>query len=190
MHQIEPFWQWRNKYTAENDPLSPFYGRTYSELHYSDTIYNYYIHPQWDFIESPSLYIKILFANYTENFCIIELLGEWNDAIQNDIMLLKQEVIDVLMENNIYKFVLIGENVLNFHADTDDYYAEWYNELISEGGWVALLNFREHILTEMENHQLLLYLESNEWFQQINWRTLAPAQIVELIEEILLRQLR
>ena len=59
MHTIEPFWHWRDIYCAENDKLSPFYKREYSEFEFSTTIYNYYIHPQWDDFGSETLYIKI-----------------------------------------------------------------------------------------------------------------------------------
>ena len=34
--------------------------------------------------------MKILFADYEQNFAIIELIGEWNDAIENDIMTLEE----------------------------------------------------------------------------------------------------
>lgn len=62
MHTLEPFWLWREKHTAETDSLSLFFGREYSELQYSTVIYNHYIHPQWDFIESPTLICKITFC--------------------------------------------------------------------------------------------------------------------------------
>ena len=48
MHEIEPYYHWRHLYMAEEDPLSPFFGQTYSEFEFSQTVYNYYIHPQWD----------------------------------------------------------------------------------------------------------------------------------------------
>ena len=47
---------------------------------------------QWDDFGSSTLYIKILFADYDGGFAIIELIGEWNDAINNDIMLLKRDM--------------------------------------------------------------------------------------------------
>lgn len=74
------------------------------------------IHPQWDHFGSNTLYIKILFVDYAEGFCIIELIGEWNDALYNDIMQLKREVLEILMDCRINRFVIIGENVMNFHA--------------------------------------------------------------------------
>ena len=86
MHMIEPFYGWRNYYIASEDPLSPFADRLYSEFQFEHTVYNYYIHPQWDTIGSPTLFIKILFSEYDDGYAIIELIGEWNDAIENDIM--------------------------------------------------------------------------------------------------------
>jgi hypothetical protein len=108
MHEIEPYFQWRHLYTAEEDPQSIFFGQTYSEFEFSQTVYNYYIHPQWDSFGSKTLYLKILFVAYESNFAIIELIGEWNDAIENDCMLLKRDLIDCLLPKGIYKFILIS----------------------------------------------------------------------------------
>lgn len=188
MHTIEPYWKWRDKYTAEDDELSPFFGREYSEMYFSSAIYDHYIHPQWDFIESPTLYIKILFTDYEEGFSIIEFIGEWNDVIHNDIMQLKVEVIDVLLQEGINKFVLIGENILNMHADEDCYYEEWFSEL-DAGGWIVPINFREHVLQEMQQYNILNYFEVNDLFNDMNWRKLEPENLIDVIEEILVRRL-
>ena len=48
MHYIEPFYNWRGYYIASDDPISPFFNCDYSELQYSNKIYNFLIHPQWD----------------------------------------------------------------------------------------------------------------------------------------------
>src|SRR3954463_4455746 len=148
VHTIEPFYNWQHLYIAAEDPESPFYGREYSEFQYSNTIYNYYIHPQWDDIGSETLYIKILFVDYEEKYAVIEFIGEWNDAINNDIMLLKRDIIENMMSFGINKFILIGENVLNFHASDDCYYEEWFQEV--EDGWIAAINFLDHVRTEFE----------------------------------------
>jgi hypothetical protein len=55
MHDIEPYYHWRDRYVAAEDKESPFYGRQYSEFEFSQQIYNYYIHPQWDDFGSPKL---------------------------------------------------------------------------------------------------------------------------------------
>jgi hypothetical protein len=143
MHEIEPFYNWRHLYTAEEDPRSPFFGRTYSEFEYSQVLYNYYIHPQWDEFGSRTLYMKILYADYELQFVIIELIGEWNDAIENDIMTLKRDVTDKLFAEGITKFILITENVLNFHSSDREYYQEWFDEVTDEGGWIVALNMPE-----------------------------------------------
>jgi len=109
MHDIEPYYHWRHLYTAEADPRSIFFGRAYSEFEFSQTVYNYYIHPQWDEFGSKTLYLKILYADYDAKFAIIEFIGEWNDTIENDIMELKREVFDKLMAEGIIKFILIAE---------------------------------------------------------------------------------
>lgn len=90
MHDIEPWWGWRDEYVAEKDSRSPFYGRTYDEFTFTNKVYNYFIHPQWDFFGSETLYGKILYVDYTRHYALIELIGEWNDCITNDIMFLKR----------------------------------------------------------------------------------------------------
>src|SRR6185312_16127198 len=114
MHDIEPYFNWRHLYMAEEDKLSPFFGREYSEFEYSQTVYNYYIHPQWDEFGSRTLYMKILYVDYGEHFAVIELMGEWNDDIENDIMTLKRDIVDDMIGFKITKFILVAENVLNF----------------------------------------------------------------------------
>ena len=124
MHTLEPFYHWRDMYKAEEDERSPFFEREYSELYFTNAIYNYVIHPQWDEIGSPTLYTKILFADYDKEFAILELMGEWNDCIHNDVMFLKRELVDPLLQEGINKFIIVGENILQFHGDADDYYAQ------------------------------------------------------------------
>jgi hypothetical protein len=48
MHTIEPFYNWIDQYSASEDPRSPLYGAENSLLEFTNTIYGYYIHPQWD----------------------------------------------------------------------------------------------------------------------------------------------
>lgn len=176
MHTIEPFYNWRHLYIASEDEQSPFYGREYSEFEYSNTIYNYYIHPQWDDIGSETLYIKVLFSDYEEGFAIIELIGEWNDAINNDIMLLKRDIIDELIYAGINKFVIIGENVLNFHYSDDSYYEEWFDD-IGEDGWIVFLNFREHVLKEFKRANIDYYFISDGELNDFHWRKFSPGQV-------------
>lgn len=190
MQDIEPFYRWRHRYIAAQDQRSPFYGRVYSEFEYSQTIYNYYIHPQWDNFGSPTLYAKILFADYDQHYAIIELIGEWNDAVHNDSMFVKRELIDALMNEGLYHFIIIAENVLNFHADDTDYYEEWYEDMKEYEGWAVIINLQEHVYQEMKEARLDDYLHLGELFNDINWRPHEPQRIFVAIEGVLSQETR
>jgi hypothetical protein len=183
MHTLEPYYAWRNHYIASEDARSPFFERTYSEFEYSTKVYNYFIHPQWDSIHSSTLFCKILFVDYDERFAIIEFIGEWNDCLYNDIMQFKREVVDVLMAEGISRFILIGENVLNFHFSDDCYYEEWFDEVTEEDGWIALLNFREHVMDDMKSIDLDSYFVLGGELNELGWRTLSPAHLYERIDD-------
>ena len=186
MHDIEPYYNWRHAYTAEEDEKSPFYKREYSEFEFSNTVYNYYIHPQWDDIDSRTLYIKILFADYDENYAIIELMGEWNDAIENDIQTLKRNIIDLLITRKIYKYILIGENILTFHSDGNDYYEEWYEDIKDFGGWMVALNFSEQTVFDFKKARIHHYLNFSNLDE---WRTLKPEHLFLKIDNEMMRML-
>lgn len=68
MQDIEPHYHWLHLYNSEEDVNSPFYQNVHSEFEYSNTVYNYLIHPQWDSIGSATLYIKILYVDYEKGF--------------------------------------------------------------------------------------------------------------------------
>jgi len=180
MHAIEPFYNWRNIYVASEDYRSPFFEREYSEFEFTNKVYNFLLHPQWDDFGSETLFVKIIFADYDNNFAIIELIGEWNDCIENDIMNLKIEVLEILIGEGIDKFILIGENVLNFHSSDDLYYEEWLDEL--EDGWIVFLNFHQHVLDEFGDANIDNYVLCGEDFEMDNWRTYKPSQLFKKIE--------
>ena len=187
MHDIEPFYNWRHLYTSEDDLRSPFLGREYSEFVFSQTVYNYYIHPQWDDFGSSTLYMKLLFVDYDTGFAVIEFIGEWNDAINNDIMVLKRDIADHLINEGISKFILIGENVLNFHASDDCYYQEWFEDI--EDGWVVALNFRDHVRHEFNKYSIDYYLAFGGELDDMKWRLFSPNQLFERIESIICHRL-
>lgn len=186
MHDIEPFYNWRHIYIAEDDPRSPFFGRKYSEFEYSQTVYNYYIHPQWDDFGSRTLYLKIIYVDYELNFAIIELLGEWNDAIENDIMELKREIIDLLYDLGIFKYILITENVLNFHSSDKEYYQEWYDEVSEQNGWIVALNMPESTQQDFKKKKLNYYIELMELPE---WRVYKPYHLFKKIDDELMKRL-
>ncbi|MBR9922781.1 MAG: hypothetical protein GYB31_18270 [Bacteroidetes bacterium] len=186
MHDIEPHYKWRDNYVAAEDERSPFYGRVYSEFEFTEKIYNYYIHPQWDFFGSPTLYLKVLYVDYDAKFAIIEFLGEWNDCVQNDIMFLKRDVIDPMLREGISHFILIAENVLNFHGDDDaDYYEEWLDDVLDMGGWICMLNLQQHVSDEMQQSRLHHYAYFGGPLDSINWRTLKPKALLLLLNTMI-----
>jgi len=186
MHDLEPFYNWRHIYTSEEDERSPFYGREYSEFEFTQLVYNYYIHPQWDEFGSRTLYMKILMADYEEGYVIIELIGEWNDAIENDIMTLKREVADKFMEEGIYKFILVTENVLNFHSSDKEYYEEWYDDVSEENGWIIALNMPEQTQYDFRRAKLNQYIEL---LDLPDWRIYKPIHLFRKIDDQLAARL-
>ncbi len=187
MHDIEPYYNWRHLYTAEDDDRSPFYEREYSEFEFTNQVYNYLLHPQWDEFGSTTLFIKILFVDYDEGFAVIEMIGEWNDCINNDIMFLKRDIAERMIGMGVNKFILIGENVLNFHASDDCYYEEWFEEL--EDGWIALLNFRGHVLEEFQKQNIDYYFVLGGKLNAFNWRTLSPLQLYEAVKSLVQKRI-
>lgn len=186
MQDIEPYYNWRHLYTAEEDKLSPFYRRKYSEFEFSNTIYNFYIHPQWDDFGSRTLYMKVLFADYEMNYVIIELLGEWNDAIENDIMTLRRNITDIMLAQGISKFILIAENVLNFHSSDDSYYEDWYEEVEEKGGWIVIIDLPAQSQYDFRQARLTNYVNLLDFPQ---WRTLKPEMVFQQMDDLLIRRI-
>ncbi|MFD3002174.1 hypothetical protein ACFS7Z_17520 [Pontibacter toksunensis] len=187
MHTIEPFYNWLDKYSAAEDPRSPLFGAENNLLQYTNTIYGYYIHPQWDDIESETLFLKILYADYEAGFAIIEFIGEWNDALHNDIMHLKRNIIDPLVNEDIYRFIIIGENVFNFHGSDDSYYEEWFEDI--EDGWIAALGFQEFVVSEMKNYNIDYYINYGGTLDDIPWRTFTPQRLYALVNGMIQKRL-
>ncbi len=182
MHSVEPYYHWRNLYIADEDDRSPFYGRIYSEFEFHNQVYNFLIHPQWDDFGSNTLYTKILYVDYEDGYAIMEFIGEWNDAIENDIMTLKRDVLDELIGMGIQKFIFIGENVLNFHSSDDCYYEECVEDL--EDGWIALVNFHEHVEAEMAAVGIDQYFLMQGELDELDWRTYLPHQLFKKVRKI------
>ncbi len=189
MHTLEPYYNWRGFYISSEDPRSPFFSREYSEFEFSEKVYDHFIHPQWDNFGSQTLFLKVIYANYEDGFAVIEFIGEWNDLLYNDIMFLKRELIEDMMHHGIAKFILIGENVLNFHSSDDSYYEEWFEEVNEADGWIALLNFRQHVLEDLQSANIDSYFVLGGRLNQLNWRTMQPDQLFETVEKQVMRRL-
>jgi len=92
-----------------------------------------------------------------------------------------------LMYKGISKFILIGENIFNFHGSDDLYYEEWFDEV--EQGWIAAVSFPDFIQQEMMRYKLDHYINMGGTLQIDNWRTLHPAHFCELVDQLIVRRL-
>jgi hypothetical protein len=188
MHDLEPFYRWDGYYNAARDERSPFAGVQPNYQAYENDIYGFYIHPDWDFIGSETLYCKLLFADYDAGFAVLEMMGEWNDTLHNDIMHLKRNVIDLMIPQGLYKFILLGENILNFHGGDDDYYQEWFDEV--DNGWIAFVNVRPYVETEMSRYRLDYYLSFGGTLNELeDWRTQTPWVFCTNVQKLILRRI-
>jgi hypothetical protein len=152
-------------------------------------MYDFVIHPDWDDIGCETLFVKVLFVDYTEGSAVIELLGEWNDALHNDVMEFKRRVADPLLAEGIVRFVLVGDNLLNFHAEEPDYYAEWAEEVEEEGGWIVGLNFRDHVADEVARARLGRYIWTGPRFRLASWRAQDPLRLCQAVEVMVQKRL-
>ena len=114
------------------------------------------------------------------------MIGEWNDAVENDIMQLKRSVIDLMVAKGIYKYILIAENVLNFHSSDTDYYEEWYEDIKDQGGWIAAINMPEQTQYDFIKSHIDRYIKL---IDSPNWRTFNPFDFCQSIDNQMLRLL-
>lgn len=187
MHEIEPFPNWLKYYDPATDGRSPFFGKEYNYDVYSENIYGYYIDPAWDYMGSETLYVKLLYADYEAGYCVLEFIGEWNDAINNDIMNLKRNVIESLLKEGVDKFILIGENIMNFHGSDDCYYEEWFDEV--GDGWIAAVSFPDFIQDEFKKYHIDQYINMGGTLQLERWRTMQPHTFYDVVEKLIQRRL-
>ncbi len=185
MHDIEPHYHWREKYIASEDKQSPFFNYFNNEFQYHNKIYNYYIHPQWDNFGSQTLYTKLIYTDYDEGYAVFEMIGEWNDCIHNDIMFFKRDVIDPMLKEGIHKYIIICENVLNFHGSDDCYYEEWYEDVLEEDGWICFVNTLNHVEEELKDTGIMMYVNFGERFNTINWRPHKPERLYESLDTLI-----
>jgi hypothetical protein len=172
-------------YQAEQDRRSPFYKKEYDEFGFTNAIYNYYIHPQWDNFGSSTLYLKILYTDYELGCTIIELIGEWNDTLHDDIMYLKRNIAECLQDEGIIKFMLICDNVLTFHAGDNLYLEEWSQEIREEGGWICCINLLDHVFADFEDAYMQRYLVFSDDINDIEWRLMKPDQLFLFIDRFI-----
>mgnify|MGYP000181479077 FL=1 len=84
---------------------------------------------------------------------------------------------------SFYKFILIGENILNFHSDDDSYYEEWVEDIRDMGGWIVALNIPEQTKHDFLKARIQHYIH---FMEDDNWRTFNPMHLFEKIDNALL----
>jgi hypothetical protein len=88
-----------------------------------------------------------------------------------------------MREKGINKFILICENVLNFHGSDDCYYEEWYEDVKDDDGWICFLNTLDHVTEEMNSTCIQHYVHLGEEFNELDWRVLKPNLLFKMIEK-------
>jgi len=99
-------------------------------------------------------------------------------------MLFRKNVIEILQQQGITKFLLIGEHIFNFHGDADDYYQEWFEEILEEDGWIVGLNFRDFVIDEMASYNITQYIHMRAPFDGVKWRPYKPELLIEKIDQL------
>src|SRR5690606_20478369 len=106
-----------------------------------------------------------------------------NDCLHNDIMFLKRNVIDILTNHNVFKFVLLCDNVLNFHLSDDSYYEEWWDDVKMDDGWICFVNIFDHVEDEMKRGFLQYYVNFGKQFKSEMWQNESPEILVKEIKQ-------
>ena len=182
MHALEPYYAWRNHYVASQDPKVRFTTGCTTSLPTTSRSTT---------ISSTRSGMSLEAKRSTRKSCTRITTRDTPSGIHRRVErlpvqrhhALKREVIDPLMAGGVTKFVLIGENVLNFHHSDDAYYEEWFDEVVEDDGWIALLNFREHVLADMQAIDLDSYFVLGGELNELGWRTFTPEQLCRRIDD-------
>ena len=79
--------------------------------------------------------------------------------------------------------------MLNFHTSDEEYYSEWFEEVSEQDGWIALLNFRPHVLEDLQHANIDQYFLLGGWLNALKWRTLEPETFYEQVEGLVMKRL-
>jgi hypothetical protein len=91
-----------------------------------------------------------------------------------------------MIDRKITKFILIGENVLNFHSSDDCYYEEWYDDIEDKGGWIIMLNLPSQSGSEFLKAGIQYYIN---FFNFPSWRTHSPLDLFIKMDNLVLKKL-
>jgi hypothetical protein len=102
-------------------------------------------------------------------------------------MIFRREVIDPLFDMGICKFILVAENVLNFHSSDKEYYEEWYENVTDENGWIVCLNMPESSQYDFKKLKLNYLIE----FRNMpDWRRYQPDGVFTIIDTELKKRIK
>ena len=101
-------------------------------------------------------------------------------------MALRRDVTDQLSAKGIFKFILIAENVLNFHSSDDSYYEEWKEDVVDKNGWIVMIDMPLQSQYDFKKSRLHNYVELLDFPQ---WRTLKPDIVFQQIDNWMIRKI-
>lgn len=182
MFEVEPWYGWLHLYDPEQDEHSPFYGVEHNLFEFDRRIYDMPAHPLWEDFDSENLLLKILYADYEQGYCVIELIGEWNDLQFNDFRLLRDNCLQWLLDAGISRFILICENVFSAFLEMQDYYEAFQDDLGTEG-YIHLLRLRPEVQAEFIRYGISAYVNWSPDADAVNWRKLHPDQLLATVED-------
>ncbi|MNF03119.1 hypothetical protein D3C80_2023820 [compost metagenome] len=58
-----------------------------------------------------------------------------------------------------------------------------------EDGWIALINFHDHVISEFEKARVDHYFVMGGDLEDIEWRASTPTQVYERVDELVQRRI-
>ncbi|MGB4845051.1 MAG: hypothetical protein WBP16_11340, partial [Ferruginibacter sp.] len=92
----------------------------------------------------------------------------------------------IMFSQGINKFILIAENVLNFHSSDDSYYEEWREQVEDTGGWIAVVDMPAQSQYDFRQARLTNYITLIDFPQ---WRTLKPELVFQQLDDVIVKRL-
>ena len=114
-----------------------------------------------------------------------DYIGPWITEILENMA--NKTAARLMVSFGIDKFILIGENVLNFHASDECYYEEWFDDV--DDGWIAMVNFHDHVIKEFSNANLDHYFVMGGQLEELEWRTFRPLQFCQKVESLVSKRI-
>ena len=65
----------------------------------------------------------------------------------------------------------------------------WFDEVTDGDGWIALLNFRQHVVDELVSADLDQYFVLGGELQDMGWRTFSPPQLYRRIDDCVMHRI-